>query len=99
MWTAAWHVLSLRHQSGTAGAATPVDYHDNGTDYGASYFNGATGGVTLPATTARNPSFIGHDTANRYFLGNMAEIIVYTSSLSAADEAAVEAYLRHKYAI
>jgi len=83
-------------------AATTVD---NSTNTVAEItVNGAltTSSATAPGATgawAVTPLTIGQSSADGYFGGDLAEIIVYPARLTPTDRRAVEAYLSSKYGI
>ena len=97
IWATGWHATVVNHKgTGIAGEA-PVVLSDNTTNVGGFGFNGASTTVTLPAGQSRPDNYIGLDTYNRYFNGQIAEIIVYTAALTPASQTAIETYLKNKY--
>lgn len=97
MWTAAWHAMVIRHAgTGPAGEA-PVYYSDDETTPSTFGFNNASSTVTLPAGQTRTYNYIGLDTFNRYFSGQVAEILVFDASVTPTSQTAIEDYLKNKY--
>jgi hypothetical protein len=92
IWTTGWHAMVVNH----AGSGV-VTYSNNEGNPGGFGFNGAGSTVTLAAGQNRATNYIGLDTYSRYFYGQMAEILVFQTSLTSSSQSSIEEYLRHKY--
>jgi hypothetical protein len=69
----------------------------------AMYTNGIFGAsstLTVPPSASRNVNYIGQYSGGGYFLqGQIAEILLYNTALTAAQRTAIEGYLLQKYQI
>ncbi len=75
----------------------------NGSNTATIYGNGtqlaqSTSMQTAPNTTRTN-NYLGQLGTGSYFHGQIAEVLVYNTALSASQRAAVEGYLRARYAL
>jgi hypothetical protein len=84
------HMLSLVNET----------YNGNVNGTSTFYLDGAADGSgTTPYGAFRSYNTIGAGAGSNPFLGDIAEILIFHSALTATDRASVESYLSEKYAI
>lgn len=79
----AWHVHS---------------FTNNGSNLSELWTDGVSNGTSVTSVACGTPSIGARNAGSFPFNGDIAEILLYDSSLSAGNRQAVEAYLRAKYA-
>jgi hypothetical protein len=87
-------VYSVVQGGGAVNSLVPATVAKNGDPIGNA-------SVYVPPLVARNINYIGRSYwgSDGYFAGDIAEIILYDRALDAAEQAAVNAYLSHKYGL
>ena len=88
----------------TAGTAALVDVNFNGTNSAQIFVNGVASGsagtMTAMTNVNRTSNFIGQSQTGTGFCdGEIAEVIVYNTALTTAQQQAVEAYLEARYGL
>lgn len=86
-------VVSLIQQPGSPNSVVPAELATNGLVTGGA-------GVYVPPVQARSTNYIGRSYWNDgYFQGDVAEVLVYSRTLSVAEQHTVADYLAGKYGI
>jgi hypothetical protein len=94
--TAAWHVIIAKLQ-GSAGASAAWSIRSDGTVIASGAAN--AGYINQNQTTSYlGANFTGSAWSDPY-AGQIAEVLVYNSYLSASDEAKVDSYVQDTYAV
>lgn len=86
IFTSGWHRTFAIDAAGQATA------FDEGSAAGAA-------AIPLPPSAPRTISLLGADLFNRFFQGQIAEVIVFKAAISPTSRGQIDAYLKNKYGI
>lgn len=94
--TTNFHLFSVIFDGSLTGNSNRLKFRYDRTDQTLN-FGATTVGATTSATAAY--FYIGQDSAGNYFNGDVAEVILYSRTLSSSEQIAAERYLKNKWAL
>jgi hypothetical protein len=91
-----WHIFGLVFNGNAVGNSSRLQFRYDSVDQPLA-FNMANVGTTTSAVTTT--FWIGEDNGAEYFAGNVAEVLMFTRTLSSGEILGVEQYLRNHWAL
>ena len=91
-----WHIYTQLFDGSQTGNANRLKFRYDGTDKTLN-FGATTVGTTTSASTSKLN--FGWDGSGNYWLGNIAEVLLFTSAQTSTQVGLIEGYLKNKWAL
>lgn len=91
-----WHIFGTIFNGNAVGNGNRLRFRYDGADQTLSFNMANVGNITSAVTTT---FWIGENNDTEYFAGNVAEVIMFTRTLSSGEILGVEQYLKNHWAL